>query len=173
MTIEQQKLSELEEQLHKAAGVHRKLLKLSRVKQKALVQLQFDKLRKVVKAEEKVLEKIRKVEERRITMSIRIAEMLDLDPEEVGLKEIIDEAPEPQAQKLSEIRDELRSIMKEIQEINQLNEKLGQQGVEQTEQILKVLMNGGEKEGSRAVYSARGEKNQLKSFRQGFVDHKV
>jgi flagellar biosynthesis/type III secretory pathway chaperone len=134
------------------------LLDTLREKQRAIVEGEVGRLNSSVRNETRVTSETRQLEAERIERSKELARELNL----VGragvspkLSEIIEVVEEKYAERLSEQRELLRSLIHKVQYVNKSNQFLLDYSIKFVEQNIELLLGAAEK--GKTVYAKDGK----------------
>lgn len=152
-------LCEQNEQIHL-------LLDLGGQETKALQNNDLEQLSSVVGQQEVLGEKLELLERKRRRLEEKLGEKLHL--EEVTVSSVLSLLDEKTADELQEIRQVLQSNYLKLQEINEVNTLLIQQGLSYVNRMQQVLAGGREK-----AYGREGVKNSDSSTTAKVVDKTV
>jgi len=145
-----------------------KLLATLHEKQRAIVEGEIDRLNKTVQDESKLADKTKELEANRIERSQELALELSLDNLNPKLSEIIEKVEEKYAQRLSEQRELLRSLIEKIQNLNKNNQYLLNYSLKFIEKSMEALLNG---DATVSFYREDGE--IVKHKQSKVLDHSI
>ncbi len=120
------------------------LLLTLREKQRAIVEGAVDRLNKSVEDESKLANQTKVLEAERIERTKELAEKLEMENLNPKLSEIIEKVEEKYAQRLTEQRNLLRSVVQNIQNLNKSNQYLLNYSLDYIEQSMRILLAGHE-----------------------------
>jgi len=115
------------------------LLKTLHEKQRAIVEGEISRLDKHVQNETRLANTTRSLEAERIERSKELAEELQIDSLNPKLSEIIEKVEEKYAQRLSEQRELLRSLVLKVRNLNQSNQFLLNYSLKFIEKNMEML----------------------------------
>jgi flagellar biosynthesis/type III secretory pathway chaperone len=115
------------------------LLKTLHHKQRAIVEGEISRLDKHVQAETRLASQTRSLEAERIERSRELAEELQIETLNPKLSEIIDKVEEKYAQRLSEQRELLRTLVQKVRNLNQSNQFLLNHSLQFIEKNMEML----------------------------------
>ncbi len=145
------------------------LLKTLNEKQRAIVEGAIEKLNKNVKDEGEITHQTKSLETQRIARTQELAKMLSLDNINPRLSVLIEKVEEKYAQRLSEQRDLLCSIIEKINDLNASNQFLLHYSLQLIENSMTLLLNGNEK---LTTYRKDG-KVKKESISQKVLDYNI
>lgn len=145
------------------------LLKTLHDKQRAIVEGEISRLDKHVQNETRLAKETKNLEAERIERSKELAEELQIESLNPKLSEIIEKVEETYAQRLSEQRELLRSLVQKVRNLNQSNQFLLNYSLKFIEKNMEMLF--GEDEAPN-IYKKDG-KLQKEAARSKIFDHSV
>lgn len=134
------------------------LLETLREKQKAIVEGEVSRLNTSVQNETRVTSETKQIEAERIERSKELARELNLEGKGGAapkLSEIIEVVEEKYAERLSEQREFLRSLIQRVQYVNKSNQFLLDHSIKFVEQNIELLIGTAEK--GQGVYAKDGK----------------
>ncbi|MFQ5705970.1 MAG: flagellar protein FlgN [bacterium] len=135
-------IEELVVVISKEVKAFNQLLKTLREKQRAIVEGEIERLKKQVTAETRIVHETKTLEAQRIAQTRVLAEVLALDNMNPRLSEIIEKIEAKYAQRLTEQRSLLKSLMEKIRSINESNQFLLNYSLQFIESSLSLLLSG-------------------------------
>lgn len=102
------------------------------------------------------MEKLRCLEEERISLSRELARVMGIPENDMRLKAVIQRAPSAIAPLLADLRDELRRWAKSVEDLNRENRKLARNSLEIINGFLKKILKYGEEN-----YLTYGEEGKI------------
>lgn len=132
-----------------------KLLATLKAKQKAIVEGEIEKLKVQVKNEEKIIKETASLEKIRQEQTQILAEQLMMKTGNPKLNEIIEKVEEKYAQRLTEQRDLLKTLLEKIQHLNASNQFLINYSLKFIEDNLRLLSNA---QNQTTFYAKNGER---------------
>jgi flagellar biosynthesis/type III secretory pathway chaperone len=120
------------------------LLNTLHEKQRAIVEGEISRLNKHVQNETRLANETRSLEVERIERSKQLAEELDIESLNPKLSEIIEKVEEKYAQRLSEQRELLISLVQKVRNLNESNQFLLNYSLKFIEKNMEMLFGDGE-----------------------------
>ncbi|MCY7675370.1 flagellar protein FlgN [Bacillus safensis] len=114
------------EELHRLYGLHEQLLKLSKNKTEMLKSNEIDALSEVLNLEQKYIQAISQLEEKRIEATVQFLQS-DQSP---TITACIEKAEGTDQEELISLYEKLNDIMVELKDVNELNKQLIQQSLQ-------------------------------------------
>ncbi|MEC1410751.1 flagellar protein FlgN [Bacillus safensis] len=114
------------EELHRLYGLHEQLLKLSKDKTEMLKSNEIDALSEVLNLEQKYIQAISQLEEKRIEVTVQFLQS-DQSP---TITACIKKAEGTDQEELISLYEKLNDIMVELKDVNELNKQLIQQSLQ-------------------------------------------
>ena len=145
------------------------LLETLHEKQRAIVEGEISRLNKHVQTETRIANQTRSLEAERIERSKELAEELRIESLNPKLSEIIEKVEEKYAQRLSEQRDLLRSLVQKVRNLNESNQFLLNYSLKFIEKNMEMLFG---ESPSPNIYKKDG-KLQKEAAKSKIVDHSV
>ncbi|MCG8606985.1 flagellar protein FlgN [bacterium] len=118
------------------------LLQTLRKKQRAVVEGAVERLNKSVEEEGKLANQTKALEAERIERTQKLAQELEMENANPKLSEIIEKVEEKYAQRLTEQRELLRSVVQNIQNLNKSNQYLLNYSLNHIEKSMQILLSG-------------------------------
>ena len=118
-------LNDLSDNLSGAVNTYRKLLQLAKDAQKAILADQAEQLLEISEAQMSLAQVLKASEETRTPLIEQIASYLRLPKDKLTLSQLILSVAEPYATNYARFRDELRSLITEIDSLNSQNARWG------------------------------------------------
>ncbi|NLT94718.1 MAG: flagellar protein FlgN [Clostridia bacterium] len=134
---------------------YEQLLELAKKKQQALIGNDIEVLDNLNKEEHGVILGATKLEKKRLEVIKAMAGIFGKGIESWTLKEMTEKAPEPFQGPLSEVYQELNSVVEQLQKINQENSSL----IEQALKIVDFTINTITRTEREVVYPEKDSKN--------------
>lgn len=134
-------------------------------KQRAIVEGEIERLNTTVEHESKLAMETKSLEALRLDKSQKLAEQLEMESLNPKLSEIIEKVEKRYAQRLSEQRDLLRTLVKKIQVLNKSNQFLLDYSLKFIEESMAVLLSGAE---PKNIYKKDGK--MLKEMKNIVLD---
>ncbi len=134
-------------------------------KQRAIVEGEIEQLNTTVELETKLANETKSLEALRLNKSQKLAEQLEMDSLNPKLGEIIDQVEKKYAQRLSDQRNLLRTLVGKIQVLNKSNQFLLDYSLEFIEKSMAVLLSGTE---PMSIYKKDGK--MLKGLKNIVLD---
>lgn len=163
-SIQKEKLVELLEEEH---SEYRRLLSLTREKQAALLALKVQELSRIVREEEELLFRIRRLEGKRTAL---------LGKDSPSLSSLAAMVGEPYSSRISDLREGWLRTVNDLKDLNLQNAALLIHAIEQTDRLLHSLVSSHElpsgSSGSKRVYEPSGKPHQ-ESPRELFLNRVV
>ncbi|MFQ5636676.1 MAG: flagellar protein FlgN [bacterium] len=144
------------------------LLKTLHQKQRAIVEGEIERLKEHVQTENKIIDQTKMLEGERIGHTQELAKALSLENLNPRLGEIIDLVEEKYAQRLTEQRNLLKSIVERIRNLNQSNQFLLNYSLQFIDNSMRMLFNGQE----NTLYQQDGKVRE-ESTRPKILDHLI
>lgn len=119
--------------------VYQEILTLSRQKKDILIAGQVRELEEITKQEEKLILRVGKLEKERRQVMDDIRQANGLQEEQLNLVQVKDLMDAAAAEKLEAMSNELRTLMRELQSMNELNTKLLQRAIAFVDFNINVL----------------------------------
>ncbi|NPV69697.1 MAG: flagellar protein FlgN [Firmicutes bacterium] len=151
--------------LAQEAEAYADLAVLGKKKQEALVKGSLSDLEKVTRAEQVIIARAGKIEEKRWKLQEEVASFVSKPVAEVRFADIIPMAEEPYRESLEKNREAIQSSIRQITELNEMNSELIQQSLAYVNFMLSVLSTR-----VSATYDTSGEMAQKPA---GIVDRKA
>lgn len=155
--------------LREEIDLHRGLLKSSNEETCLIIDGQMDSLIEKTKEIESAVFSLRKVEQKRIALTLKLAEVFDLHEEDLTLSQIIGEVPEPYSSKFSEQFEEITQLIQELRAANQSNAMLIRQSLDYIDFNIKLLSGVDFK---NPVYKSEGTKKEENAV-SGLLDQRA
>ncbi len=117
------------------------LLTLSRQKTQIIASANLEELQKITDDEQEVVDRLNRLEKKRVEVTVDIANVLNRDVESLKLSNLVEmmsARPEEQA-KLAEAHQELKTAVGELRRINEQNKELLESAVEMVEFEMNLL----------------------------------
>ena len=137
-------IEELIQTISSEIDAFNEFLKTLREKQRAIVEGAVDRLNKSVEDESKLANQTKMLEAERIERTKKLAEKLEMENLNPKLSEIIEKVEEKYAQRLTEQRNLLRSVVQNIQNLNKSNQYLLSYSLDYVEKSMQILLSGHE-----------------------------
>ena len=151
--------------LAQEAEAYADLAVLGKKKQDALVRGNLSDLEAVTRAEQVIIARAARIEEKRWKLQEEVASMMSVPASEVKLADIISRADDPYRGSLEKSRDAIQQSIKQIADLNETNSELIQQSLAYVNFMLSVLSTR-----TGATYDTSGEMPQQPV---GIVDRKA
>ncbi|MCK8827018.1 flagellar protein FlgN [Natroniella acetigena] len=136
--------------------IHQKIYELGERKREALLEQDMTKLNEIVKKEEEVVDYIEVLEGKRSDLV-----------GDLSITELIKESEPPYDERLEEIGEKLSLLMAKLIDLNQLNNKLIQDGIKMTNFSLSILTDD-----QKSTYGKKGSFNNDRK-RSSILNHKA
>ena len=156
---------DLKNTLEKQMKTMKQLLNTAREHNRALRQLDINLLNSSLKKEEELAATLSREDQARKNTTSGLAKKLGL-PDDSSLSQFIDTAPSGIKEELNAIRESVKSMVLELDEINSLNKDLTKQAMRVNEMILKIFTQTGK------AYSPAGKKVE-ETLKLSLLDKKV
>jgi flagellar biosynthesis/type III secretory pathway chaperone len=117
------------------------LLTLSRQKTQIIASANLEELQKITDDEQEVVDRLNRLEKKRVEVTVDIANVLNRDVESLKLSNLVEmmsARPEEQA-KLAEAHQKLKTAVGELRRINEQNKELLESAVEMVEFEMNLL----------------------------------
>ena len=117
------------------------LLTLSRQKTQIIASANLEELQKITDDEQEVVDRLNRLEKKRVEVTVDIANVLNRDVESLKLSNLVEmmsTRPEEQA-KLAEAHQKLKTTVGELRRINEQNKELLESAVEMVEFEMNLL----------------------------------
>ena len=117
------------------------LLTLSRQKTQIIASANLEELQKITDDEQEVVDRLNRLEKKRVEVTVDIANVLNRDVESLKLSNLVEmmsTRPEEQA-KLAEAHQKLKTAVGELRRINEQNKELLESAVEMVEFEMNLL----------------------------------
>ena len=117
------------------------LLTLSRQKTQIIASANLEELQKITDDEQEVVDRLNRLEKKRVEVTVDIANALNRDVESLKLSNLVEmmsARPEEQA-KLAEAHQKLKTAVGELRRINEQNKELLESAVEMVEFEMNLL----------------------------------
>ena len=117
------------------------LLTLSRQKTQIIASANLEELQKITDDEQEVVDRLNRLEKKRVEVTVDIANVLHRDVESLKLSNLVEmmsARPEEQA-KLAEAHQKLKTAVGELRRINEQNKELLESAVEMVEFEMNLL----------------------------------
>ncbi len=151
-------------------AVHKELLKLSEKKKEVLIKNDRNTLEEIIASEDKILSKVYKLEQQRESIAVKIANELDISPEEAKIEKIIESSQGATKHKLIEAKMNLVDVIGKLTRLNDINQDLIKTHLEYTYFSLDVIMRGGD---VPETYNSNGYMDDGETLSVGLIDQKV
>jgi flagellar biosynthesis/type III secretory pathway chaperone len=125
--------------LESQTGLYGALLKTLQAEKAAALNSDLDPLNRAVKEKENVLLKIRILEEQRLNLLGQVAGIIGAPADQLTLKRLAQQLPEPYAARVRTCRSNLVSLTQSIQELNNSNRKLFRRSLELVKGSINLL----------------------------------
>jgi len=129
------------EVLQEQAKVYSAIRSMAEKKQERLLERDIPGLEKLVLAEEMLILESGRLEERRQLLSEALAENLSLCPE-ANLEDLCQAAGEPYARDLRAVANEISAVLKDVSQLNSLNQELIETSLAYVNYSLGILTGG-------------------------------
>ncbi len=157
------KLNKLIQTLHKEQSIHEKMLNTKRDEQRFIALGDAATLLKNAEKLTDLVDEARALETQRMQITQELSNELNLDKSPSTLREIIQALPEDQSAELNEARNSLKSILLQLQEINQANSIM----LDRAAQTFQTEFSRAAKQVQSGVYSKNGSRLQNQTVRGG------
>lgn len=138
----QNRLDQFEKILTKELNFYKNLLNYSKEKHKSLISKEIDDISLITQKEEGLVHKIRECETVRINVLKEIANEIKVSIEELNITKISQLCENELIKKsLLEKKEELKSILNELQKVNDLNTELIKQSLDIINQTVRMMSN--------------------------------
>lgn len=141
--------------------IYLELLTIAKNKVTILVAGKVNELDKVVKAEQKFIGDIGRLEDEREKVAGKIATELDIPFKEINFTVIQEMAPQFSSQ-LRELQEEIKVIMEELKKVNQTNGELIAQSLDHINMTINMMAQT--REDSKGTYSPQKQNNKSGFF---------
>lgn len=129
----------LEAILVRQTGLQREMLRLAEDKQQAIVKGDLEKLEKTVADEKKLVCQIEEEEEKRLAVMPLVKSGLGLDESVEKLADVIASMPEPERERMANVRNDLKEILETCQVKTRHNAELLKASLEHVEAFLRTV----------------------------------
>ncbi|MDI3543390.1 MAG: FlgN protein, partial [Candidatus Atribacteria bacterium] len=146
-------LSHLSIVLEKELYLQTELWKVAKEKRDLLLQNQIEELVPILEKEMDLVTQVRDTEKQLSDVWANMVEQCNLEPGELTLNRIIELSPPDLALKFREVQEELKKVIKALQEVNSQNATLIDDTLHYIDVVFSLLL-GGEK---NSFYSPRGK----------------
>lgn len=134
-------MENLIEVLHQESGEYEGLLSLSQRKTQIIAGADLEELKKITDDEQELVDRLSRLEKRRVEVTRDIANVLNRDVEEMKLSSLIkmlSERPVEQA-KLAEAHERLQRAVQGLRRVNEQNRELLEEALEMVEFEMNLL----------------------------------
>lgn len=141
--MSRQEFVEMSDVLNDLLGLHRRLLKLSRVKRTALVEGDLKQLEGLLREQKALMEDVAELEDKRTECKERIARLLDVPAGELTLRKLADLSPEPFSSVFADTYANLQSVIDELTHLNEGNTVLIESSLVYIDFSLRCILGDG------------------------------
>jgi flagellar biosynthesis/type III secretory pathway chaperone len=127
--------------LDQEVSAHRRMLEHLQQEQTALVDADVTGIRKAVNLQEYLIEDIRKLEQEREELMAALARMMDGASMPITFAAIIEWADEPHTERLVQVYDNLKAVLKDVTRANEQNRQLVESGLYFVESNLQLFFD--------------------------------
>jgi len=146
-------MDNLTEILEAQSDIYRALVELAAKKRQVLVDGSLEGLNAVVRAEQALLWRAGRFEERRAALQERLASELGVAPGEMTLQTLVDHLQDKDAARCRRLSRQLRESVDQLQQVNQVNRELITQSLAYVNLSLRLLARA---EGGSPTYEVSG-----------------
>lgn len=165
-------IEELASVLEEEQQVYEELLPIVTEKTKVIIKNDLESLQKITEQEQAVVSVVTALEKRRSEVIVNIAIVMNCNPEELTLKDIVrmlEKQPEEQ-KRLSQIHEHLKRTVQRLMSINNQNKSLMEQSLEMIEFNMNLIQSTRMSPGNNYTKSAVTSESQ--ALQTGMFDAK-
>jgi len=151
-------------------AVYESLLVTLKRKQKAVITGAVDELRNLIMEEKEIIKNSVDAARARVDFISKFCIERNIKGTNIPLKDFIGFSPEPEKNKMENIRYELKNILNEIKTVNRQNETLLHFSINHVQKMTNIFLHSGREEMN--MYSIDGKK-YIKEINQKFVNHQI
>ena len=136
-------IERLRDTLEEEASLYEELLEVSRKKTPAIITEKLEELNELTAEEQMLVDKISKTDAVRDSIMLKVAGILNTDPENLKLDVLIrslDKAPEQQ-KALSETADKLGTVVRQVRSVNFQNKELIDSALEMIQYEMNLIQS--------------------------------
>ncbi len=148
---------------------YKNLQETARKKQNTIIENDIEKLSSILSDEQNLLNDIEQLEKDRIDLLQKIADEnnIDTNDEQISFNELVDLFSDGEKKELRNIKDNLVSVLSELEEINEENRQLIEDSLMINAQNFEMIRNAVKKDNT---YSKPGKKSEDGDH---YIDRKV
>ncbi|MFZ5986024.1 MAG: flagellar protein FlgN [Bacillota bacterium] len=136
-----QKISDLINVLDQEARIYEDILKISKNKTDIIIKGKVSELENITKLEQSLILKMGKLENIRESLVGEISALLNINPSEITVSELLKYLDNDQAKRLQAYRDSMADMLKELKNTNELNSKLIKNSIDYIDFSINILSN--------------------------------
>ncbi len=155
-------------ELKKEISVLKNILVLQKKKERAIIKGDTAQLEKIIKEETKLIEENKKIEQERLKLIKKFAEINKADEKNLTLAKLTSFIPESEFEDFQKIAVELTKTISEIAKINRSNAELLKNSLDFIEYNINLFMPVKED-----VYSSSGKMLKSDTIRKSLLDKRV
>ena len=129
----------LEAILLRQTAIHRDMIEVAEVKQKAIIKGDLEALEKSVADEKVIVARIEDEEKKRLAIMPLVKNSLGAGPEVEKLADVIALMPEPERERMTGVRNDLKEVLEQAQIKTRHNSELLKASLEHVESFLKAV----------------------------------
>jgi len=134
-------------------GHYNQLLKVAKQERQAIIQHDLDGLRKVIEGEEQLINMTRSTERERVEIGGRIADLLNIAPEQLTLTGIIESGAAPVGLNFKTLQQRILLVVEKLERVNSGNSRLLRNSISCIDRVFNSLVEPKQK---ATIYSHNG-----------------
>ena len=152
-------------------GIYGRLLELSHIKHKAIIENDTEGISAAVQAETRLLYESRDADKKRAAFVSKAAKTLGVAEDEITFSRLLCLASPDEADRLSALHGQLGALLASLKQLNRQNLELLKTHVEYTEMMINLIV--GPEDPINTIYGAGGVSDEKKRHTAGLFDTQI